>query len=228
MCRVSAQRRGGEVVVEVRDTGPGIPADQQGRIFEEYVQLANPARQRRHGVGLGLAIVKRIDTLLQLQLTLESEVDAGSTFRFVVPASDETPAPALRRSGGVIELQHEPVAYGCSTTIRRSSRAFRSSSPRGARRWKCSRTPKSCSANCARPRICRAGSSPTTCSAPRCPAWRRRRSCRAASASAASAWSPATRSRRACHELRASGFPVIVKPARGEELIAILAEEATD
>src|SRR5690606_24145716 len=62
----------------VDDTGPGIPADQQAAIFDEYVQLANPARQREHGVGLGLAIVKRIDHLLGLRLQLHSQEGAGS------------------------------------------------------------------------------------------------------------------------------------------------------
>lgn len=80
------------VFVEVIDTGPGIPEDQQARIFEEYVQLANPARQRRHGVGLGLAIVKRIDTLLNLRLSLRSATGFGSRFGFSLPLASEDPA----------------------------------------------------------------------------------------------------------------------------------------
>jgi two-component system, sensor histidine kinase len=98
------QQHGHEVLVEVSDTGPGIPADQQSRIFEEYVQLANPARQRRHGVGLGLAIVKRIDTLLQLRLTVESAAGSGTTFRCFVPASDETPRQAARADPRLTEF----------------------------------------------------------------------------------------------------------------------------
>jgi CheY-like chemotaxis protein len=96
---VRTQRRDDEVLVEVADTGPGIAADQHGRIFEEYVQLANPARQRRHGVGLGLAIVKRIDELLRLRLAIESTVGVGTTFSFFVPASEESvPHPARREA----------------------------------------------------------------------------------------------------------------------------------
>ena len=79
----------GEILIEVRDTGPGIPADEQKRIFEEYVQLANPARQRRHGVGLGLAIVRRIDSLLGLRLFVTSSVGLGSVFAFYVPLADK-------------------------------------------------------------------------------------------------------------------------------------------
>src|SRR6516164_3929064 len=82
----------GEILIEVRDTGGGIPADEQKRIFEEYVQLANPARQRRHGVGLGLAIVRRIDSLLGLRLFVTSSVGLGSVFAFYVPLADKEAA----------------------------------------------------------------------------------------------------------------------------------------
>lgn len=98
---VRARRTSGDVLVEISDTGPGIPAEKQGRIFEEYVQLTNPARQRRHGVGLGLAIVKRIDDLLHLRLALESTVGVGTTFRFAVPASDETLPRSVRREANI-------------------------------------------------------------------------------------------------------------------------------
>lgn len=84
--------------VEVGDTGPGIPADQQTRIFDEYVQLTNPGRQRQRGVGLGLAIVKRIDQLLGLKLTLHSAPGAGSKFSFLVPAAADADVQ-LRRTG---------------------------------------------------------------------------------------------------------------------------------
>jgi signal transduction histidine kinase len=89
---INVQASDHEFFVEIIDTGPGIPEDQQSRVFEEYVQLANPARQRRYGVGLGLAIVKRIDALLHLRLTLRSAVGFGSRFGFHVlrAASDAT------------------------------------------------------------------------------------------------------------------------------------------
>jgi two-component system, sensor histidine kinase len=77
-----------DFVIEVTDTGSGIPEDQQARIFDEYVQLDNPARQRRHGVGLGLAIVRRIDSLLHLRLALRSEIGRGSQFRFYLPKAN--------------------------------------------------------------------------------------------------------------------------------------------
>lgn len=85
--RVSEQHE--SFLVEVEDTGPGIPPDQQMRIFDEYVQLTNPGRQRQRGVGLGLAIVKRIDNLLGLKLALHSASGAGSRFSFVVPVASD-------------------------------------------------------------------------------------------------------------------------------------------
>jgi signal transduction histidine kinase len=85
--RVRVTKQSIALLVEVVDTGPGIPADQQTRIFDEYVQLTNPARLRQHGVGLGLAIVKRIDMLLGLKLSLQSIVGVGSQFSFLVPAA---------------------------------------------------------------------------------------------------------------------------------------------
>jgi two-component system, sensor histidine kinase len=77
-----------DYVVEVADTGSGIPEDQHARIFDEYVQLGNPARQRSHGVGLGLAIVRRIDSLLHLRLALRSEIGSGSQFHFYLPKAN--------------------------------------------------------------------------------------------------------------------------------------------
>jgi signal transduction histidine kinase/CheY-like chemotaxis protein len=85
---VSVETVDGSHAIDVIDTGPGIPDDEQSKVFEEYVQLANPARQRRHGMGLGLSIVKRIDALLGLRLTLKSSVGIGSRFRFHVPACE--------------------------------------------------------------------------------------------------------------------------------------------
>jgi signal transduction histidine kinase len=87
---VNVETVDGSHVIDVIDTGPGIPEDEQSKVFEEYVQLANPARQRRHGMGLGLSIVKRIDALLNLGLTLKSSVGVGSRFRFYVPTSKKT------------------------------------------------------------------------------------------------------------------------------------------
>lgn len=71
----------GQVEISVRDTGPGIPRDKREEIFREFVQLANPERDRTKGLGLGLAIVRRLVTLLDGTVTVESKVSSGSHFR---------------------------------------------------------------------------------------------------------------------------------------------------
>jgi signal transduction histidine kinase/CheY-like chemotaxis protein len=102
-CRAEAD----EVVIEVADTGIGIPTDQQEHVFEEFVQLGNPERDRTKGLGLGLAIVRRLTDLLDARIVLESAPGHGSTFRLSLKAGDsvavaehsaaaETPINALQ------------------------------------------------------------------------------------------------------------------------------------
>lgn len=87
-----AKSVGSEVVIEVRDTGKGIPEDQQRSIFKEFVQLENPERDRRKGLGLGLAIVERLAHQLGHRVELESEQGRGACFRIFVPSA-QAPAP---------------------------------------------------------------------------------------------------------------------------------------
>lgn len=97
---LGCRRRGTSVEIQVWDTGPGIPADQQAMIFEEFVQLQNPARDRTQGLGLGLAIVRRTAALLQHPLKLASVPGRGSMFSVTVPIASavETPLPDNRAS----------------------------------------------------------------------------------------------------------------------------------
>lgn len=82
---LGCRRRGNSVEIQVWDTGCGIPADQQAMVFEEFVQLQNPARDRTQGLGLGLAIVRRTAELLQHPLRLVSVPGRGSMFSITVP-----------------------------------------------------------------------------------------------------------------------------------------------
>ncbi len=77
---VGVRRVGGGVRLEVHDTGPGIPAEYQGAIFEEFRRLDRRA-SAAEGMGLGLAIVERACTRLGHHLDLVSEVGRGSVFR---------------------------------------------------------------------------------------------------------------------------------------------------
>jgi signal transduction histidine kinase/CheY-like chemotaxis protein len=79
------QTAGQEVQIEVRDTGIGIPAEEQEQIFQEFRQLNNPERDRTKGLGLGLAIVRRLSTLLGCKVSVRSAVGAGSVFSLSIP-----------------------------------------------------------------------------------------------------------------------------------------------
>lgn len=74
-------RRGGKSArICVVDTGPGIPAQRHEEIFEEFMQLSNPERDRSKGLGLGLAIVRRLAQILEHPVTLKSQPGRGSVF----------------------------------------------------------------------------------------------------------------------------------------------------
>lgn len=74
---------GVEVVVEVADTGPGIPGDQQARIFEPFFSTKAGGR----GVGLGLFISAQIAREHGGRIDLESEAGRGARFRLRLPAA---------------------------------------------------------------------------------------------------------------------------------------------
>lgn len=90
------REQGGELAIEVIDTGPGIPPDQQRNIFAEFVQLEGGVRGE--GLGLGLSIVDRTVRLLGHRLELESAPGEGSLFRVLVPLVERRavarPAPS--------------------------------------------------------------------------------------------------------------------------------------
>jgi len=80
---LAVRRAQGAAVIEVYDTGDGIPKKDQGRVFEEFTRL-DPARMggsAAPGLGLGLAIVQRLAGVLGLMVTITSEEDRGTRFR---------------------------------------------------------------------------------------------------------------------------------------------------
>jgi PAS domain S-box-containing protein len=76
----------GRVVVEVRDTGEGIPAEETERIFEPFVQLGRGLTSAHEGTGLGLAISRDLARGMDGDLTVRSTVGEGSTFTLTLPA----------------------------------------------------------------------------------------------------------------------------------------------
>ncbi|MGC8838212.1 MAG: ATP-binding response regulator [Anaerolineae bacterium] len=74
------------LVVEVQDTGIGIPAEEQERIFQPFYQVGSSLTRRHEGMGLGLSIVKGMLALLGGTVSVESQVGQGSTFRVRIPS----------------------------------------------------------------------------------------------------------------------------------------------
>jgi len=73
------------VTFYVSDTGIGITAADQARIFEEFAQVENPLQRHTKGTGLGLPICRRLARLLGGDVAVESEVGVGSTFSATIP-----------------------------------------------------------------------------------------------------------------------------------------------
>ncbi len=94
--RVKQESAGAEVGLRfaVIDTGPGIPADQQARLFQPYVQLPGAAQSPIPGTGLGLSICRRLVDLFGGTLAVRSEAGAGAEFYFSFRAA-RAPAPAV-------------------------------------------------------------------------------------------------------------------------------------
>lgn len=98
---VSARHLANTVELSVADTGLGIPAADQTRVFEEFFQVGNPQRDREQGLGLGLSIVKGLCRSLQhpLRLTSQPQRAVGTEVTVEVPRGIATtvsePTPVL-------------------------------------------------------------------------------------------------------------------------------------
>lgn len=80
--------RNGSALVHVTDNGPGIPADQIGRLFEKFQQLDGARSGKRAGTGLGLAITQRIVNHHGGQIHVASGAGEGTTFTVELPVSE--------------------------------------------------------------------------------------------------------------------------------------------
>jgi signal transduction histidine kinase/ligand-binding sensor domain-containing protein/DNA-binding response OmpR family regulator len=102
---------GGRLSLVVEDTGIGIPADQLPFIFDQFYRSKDKEHSRREGTGLGLALVKQLIDLHKGEISVESKISQGSTFRVWLPVResdyrDEEKAPAT----GTIEIRLETSA----------------------------------------------------------------------------------------------------------------------
>jgi signal transduction histidine kinase len=92
------------VVLEVKDTGPGIPDAIRARLFEPFVTHGKP-----HGTGLGLAIVKNIAEAHGGSITCQSASGKGTTFSLTLPLHPPQPPDAGTRSAALTQGERMPL-----------------------------------------------------------------------------------------------------------------------
>jgi signal transduction histidine kinase len=85
--KIQASCVNGSFKVAVRDSGPGIAAADQAKIFEEFQQVDNTSTRTKGGTGLGLAISKRIVEMHGGRIVVDSELGKGSTFTISIPVN---------------------------------------------------------------------------------------------------------------------------------------------
>jgi signal transduction histidine kinase len=84
---VSARTRSGKVQVAVTDTGIGMSAEDQARLFTQFFRSENPAVREQQGWGLGLNVTRRLVELQGGEMGVSSELGKGSTFWFTLPVA---------------------------------------------------------------------------------------------------------------------------------------------
>ncbi|WP_162937632.1 hybrid sensor histidine kinase/response regulator [Indioceanicola profundi] len=110
---VSSPQTPGQVRVAVSDTGIGVPADRQNRLFQRFSQVDATHARKYGGTGLGLAICRAIVTRMGGTIGVDSAAGRGSTFWFEVPLPETAPAqssPTLPAGHGAGRPRHILVA----------------------------------------------------------------------------------------------------------------------
>ena len=118
---LGCRRRGGEVVIEVWDSGPGIAEESRGVIFEEFRRLERGGQ----GLGLGLSIAERVARLLGHTLELRSWPGRGSVFAVVVPVAAAQAQPAASASAPALPApQRRVLVVDNDVAVRRAMQAL--------------------------------------------------------------------------------------------------------
>jgi PAS domain S-box-containing protein len=98
---IAAEAAGDDVVIEVRDTGIGVPPDKADSLFDEFVQVGNDERDRRKGFGLGLTICRSLARQLGGDVRLAGTGPGGSRFEVRVRGAGVETHPVDLKTGRV-------------------------------------------------------------------------------------------------------------------------------
>lgn len=101
-----------EVVLEVADTGSGIPEAELPHIFERFHRVAGASGRTHEGTGIGLALVRELVELHGGRVSVQSEVGRGSTFRAAIPKGfDHLPADAVSHTPADPRIARDAIAH---------------------------------------------------------------------------------------------------------------------
>lgn len=103
---VSARASVDRVILEVADTGIGIPRDELPRVFERFYRVDKARSRAVAGTGLGLSIVKHLVQTLGGKISVESRVNAGSVFRVDLPRYQSATQEAVTAARGPGTPEH--------------------------------------------------------------------------------------------------------------------------
>ena len=98
---IHCKKSGSRALISVMDTGIGISAEDQRKIFQPFTQIDASASRQFCGTGLGLALVKKIANLHQGDIWVESDIGKGSTFILAIPL--RKPAEARKNNGAGLD-----------------------------------------------------------------------------------------------------------------------------
>ncbi len=140
--RVSLRGEGAMLLLSVADTGPGIPPEEQGRIFERFHRIRGMQARSYEGTGIGLSLVQEIVQLHGGRISVHSVVGDGAEFVVEVPlgrehlppehVSDE-PADAMPRASPTCSSRRHSAGCRTPRTRRSGSRARTARETSGAR-----------------------------------------------------------------------------------------------